>query len=154
MEASSPQIMWQSALPRRFGIILEKILDRHERSGIAVQWNGGGLKYMNIYVYPHFYLYCSLHKQDVLLFICWSDICEPMVNIVWTTFCGFCCDDCCCDDCCCDVLCCHNFCSNYLCLQRCLLDCDNDCDVLFTSASMTSALMSSAAARALLRLYV
>ena len=23
------------------GIILEKILDRHERSGIAVQWNGG-----------------------------------------------------------------------------------------------------------------
>ena len=30
-----------STLPRRFGIILEKILDRHERSGIAVQWNGG-----------------------------------------------------------------------------------------------------------------
>ena len=23
-------------------LILEKILDRHERSGIAVQWNGGG----------------------------------------------------------------------------------------------------------------
>ena len=41
--------MWLSTLPRRFGIILEKILDRHERSGIAVQWNvcvgggGGGL---------------------------------------------------------------------------------------------------------------
>ena len=34
--------MWLSTLPRRFGIILEKILDRHERSGIAVQWNGGG----------------------------------------------------------------------------------------------------------------
>ena len=34
--------MWQSTLPRRFGIILEKILDRHERSGIAVRWNGGG----------------------------------------------------------------------------------------------------------------
>ena len=33
--------MWLSTLPRRFGIILEKILDRHERSGIAVQWNGG-----------------------------------------------------------------------------------------------------------------
>ena len=27
--------------PRRFGIILEKILDRHERSGIAVKWNVG-----------------------------------------------------------------------------------------------------------------
>ena len=36
-----PQIVWLSKLPRRFGIILEKILDRHERSGIAVQWNGG-----------------------------------------------------------------------------------------------------------------
>ena len=35
--------MWQSTLPRRFGIILEKILDRHERSGITVQWNGGGV---------------------------------------------------------------------------------------------------------------
>ena len=43
MEASSPQIVWLSTLPRRFGIILEKILDRHERSGIAVQWNGGVL---------------------------------------------------------------------------------------------------------------
>ena len=32
LEASSPQIVWQSTLPRRFGIILEKILDRHERS--------------------------------------------------------------------------------------------------------------------------
>ena len=42
MEASSPQIVWLSTLPRRFGIILEKILDRHERSGIAVQWNRGG----------------------------------------------------------------------------------------------------------------
>ena len=34
--------MCQPTLPRRFRIILEKILDRHERSGIAVQWNGGG----------------------------------------------------------------------------------------------------------------
>ena len=34
--------MWLSTLPRRFGIILEKILDRHNRSGIAVQWNVGG----------------------------------------------------------------------------------------------------------------
>ena len=33
--------MWLSTLPRRFGIILEKILDRYERSGIAVQWNRG-----------------------------------------------------------------------------------------------------------------
>ena len=41
MEESSPQIVCQSTLPRRFGIILEKIIDRHERSGIAVQWNGG-----------------------------------------------------------------------------------------------------------------
>ena len=31
-----------SSLPRRFGIFLEKICDRHERSGIAVQWNWGG----------------------------------------------------------------------------------------------------------------
>ena len=42
MEALSPQIVWQSTLPRGFGIILEKILDRHERSGIAVQLEGGG----------------------------------------------------------------------------------------------------------------
>ena len=28
-------------LPRQFGQILEKILDRHECSGIAVQWNVG-----------------------------------------------------------------------------------------------------------------
>ena len=41
LEASSPPIVWLSTLLRRFGIILEKILDRHERSGIAVQWNGG-----------------------------------------------------------------------------------------------------------------
>ena len=34
--------MWLPTLPRRFGIFLEKIVDRHERSGIAVQWNGGG----------------------------------------------------------------------------------------------------------------
>ena len=33
--------MWLSTLPQRFGRILEKILDRHERSGMAVQWNGG-----------------------------------------------------------------------------------------------------------------
>ena len=33
--------MWLSTLPRRFVKILDKILDRHERSGIAVQWNGG-----------------------------------------------------------------------------------------------------------------
>ena len=26
------------------GGVLEKILDRHERSGIAVQWKGGGLR--------------------------------------------------------------------------------------------------------------
>ena len=31
-----------STLPRQFGIILEKILNRHKRSGIAVQWKGGG----------------------------------------------------------------------------------------------------------------
>ena len=31
--------MWLSTLPLRFRIILEKSLDRHERSGIAVQWN-------------------------------------------------------------------------------------------------------------------
>ena len=42
MEASSPKIVWLSTLPRQFGIILEKICDRHERSGITVQWNGGG----------------------------------------------------------------------------------------------------------------
>ena len=43
--------MWLSTLPRRFGIILEKILDRHERSGIAVQWNGGftGVKIRSFY---------------------------------------------------------------------------------------------------------
>ena len=40
LEVSSPQIVWLPALPRRFGTILEKILDRHERSGIAVQRNG------------------------------------------------------------------------------------------------------------------
>ena len=32
--------MWQYTLPRQFGIILEKNCDRHERSGIAVQWYG------------------------------------------------------------------------------------------------------------------
>ena len=42
MEASSPQIVWLFKLPRRFGIMLEKFRDRHDRSGIAVQWNGGG----------------------------------------------------------------------------------------------------------------
>ena len=42
MEAPSSEIKWLSTLPRRLGIIFEKILDRHERSGIAVQWNGGG----------------------------------------------------------------------------------------------------------------
>ena len=41
LEVSSPQIVWQSTLPRRFGIILEKILDRHEYSRIAAQWKGG-----------------------------------------------------------------------------------------------------------------
>ena len=35
-----------NTLPRRFGIILEKILDRHERSRIVVQWNGGLLTYV------------------------------------------------------------------------------------------------------------
>ena len=42
LEASSPQIVWLSTLPRRFGVIVVKILDRHERGGIAVQWNGVG----------------------------------------------------------------------------------------------------------------
>ena len=32
-----------ATLPRRFGKILEKIRDRHERSGIAIQWNRWGL---------------------------------------------------------------------------------------------------------------
>ena len=41
MEASSPQIVWLSTLQRRFGIIIEKFCDRHEHSGIAVQWNAG-----------------------------------------------------------------------------------------------------------------
>ena len=39
---ASPQIGWLSTLLRRFVIFLESILDRHEPSGIAVQWNGGG----------------------------------------------------------------------------------------------------------------
>ena len=41
MEASALRIVWLSTLPRRFRILLEKMLDRHGRSGIAVQWNGG-----------------------------------------------------------------------------------------------------------------
>ena len=50
MEALSLQIVWLSTLPRRFGIFLEKICDRHERSGIAVQWNGGGGLHMNTHL--------------------------------------------------------------------------------------------------------
>ena len=38
---------WKRQVPkscvRRFGIILEKSSDRHKRSEIAVQWNGGGV---------------------------------------------------------------------------------------------------------------
>ena len=35
------KLLEASTLSRRFGIILEKILDRHERIGITVQWNRG-----------------------------------------------------------------------------------------------------------------
>ena len=39
--AGSALLLWDRTLLRRFGIILKKILDRHELSGITVQWNGG-----------------------------------------------------------------------------------------------------------------
>ena len=48
LEAPIPLIVWLSTLPRRFGIILEKILDRHERSGIVIRWNGGGGGEVNV----------------------------------------------------------------------------------------------------------
>ena len=55
--------MWLSTLPRRFGIILEKILDRHERSGIAVQWNGGGG------VGGTYYYHLNMKEIDHIVFI-------------------------------------------------------------------------------------
>ena len=41
----SPQTMWLSSLVRRFGAIR----DRHERSGIAIQWNKKNDKYFFSY---------------------------------------------------------------------------------------------------------
>ena len=55
--------MWLSTLPRRFGILLI-IRDRHERSGIVVQWNrgGGGLnKDANVMLLQAF----LLHRDSV-----------------------------------------------------------------------------------------
>ena len=44
--------MWQSAHPRRFGIILEKILDRHERIAESPSsgMGGGGVIVLRQYV--------------------------------------------------------------------------------------------------------
>ena len=56
-----------STLPRRFGIILEKILDRHERSGIAAQWNGGFKYFIPNFTFCEIYarseIICSLHSK-------------------------------------------------------------------------------------------
>ena len=63
-----PQIVWLSTLPRRFGVILEKILARHERSGIAVQWNWG-----LICITPNGYstFLSQLAKYRLFNVLCW-----------------------------------------------------------------------------------
>ena len=62
MEASSPQIVWLSTLPRRFGIILEKILDRNRR---PVGW---GFKALAVLL-----IHCLLLPPFECFFMCaWS----------------------------------------------------------------------------------
>ena len=85
--ALSPQIVWQSTLPRRFGIILEKILDRQERSGIAVQLNGGGggglssyiVYHRHCFIVPvhlcnyfrvHLIFYCIMCRNSYFIMVC------------------------------------------------------------------------------------
>ena len=68
MEASSPQIVWLSTLPRQFGIIFEKILDRNERSGIAVQWNGGG-GLCSIKCPLYFFNHLDVEERELVAFI-------------------------------------------------------------------------------------
>ena len=70
-----------STLPRRLEAILEKALDRHKRSEIAVQWNGG-LTVMNLdkfaQLYQDLYLitFCYVQSismslfEDTVLFCC------------------------------------------------------------------------------------
>ena len=65
-------------LPRRFEIILEKLCDRHERSGIAVQWNGGGGGNMNIvnwtaHIQRLNYFELCIHMFFILVHVCYIE---------------------------------------------------------------------------------
>ena len=65
-------------LPRRFGAILEKVLDRHKRSEIAAQWNGGltvmnldkfAQLYQDLYLVTFCYVQClSCHYVKILFY--------------------------------------------------------------------------------------
>ena len=74
MEAPSLQIVWLSTLPRRFGIFLEKICDRHERSGIAVQWNGGGGLRPWRFSYAFVALVCPFYIESEILIRFYYDL--------------------------------------------------------------------------------
>ena len=58
--------MWLSTLLQRFGIILEKIRDRNERSGIAVKWRSSAAFHLGLHCLPR-HSFTVYHKLKYFL---------------------------------------------------------------------------------------